>query len=321
MQLLVTGGMGFIGSNFIRYHLSHYPKDQVVNLDVLSYAANPANLADLNQENYHFYQGDINDRDFVSHLVQQFKIDLIINFAAESAVDRSLTDSPTFIQTNVAGINHLIQVALKEKVWRLIQISTDEVYGSLPDFQFAAETAALNPSSPYAATKAAADLLVLAAHKSDHLGFNIIRSTNNYGPRQHGEKLIPKVITAFLAGKTIPLYGTGENRRDWLYVADNLRAIETVIHYGKIGEIYNVGTQKDYSNRNVIKTIAADLAQDLSQVQSVADRRGHDQRYGVQTAKIRALGWQPQVNFATGIKKTIAWYQANRQWWDGKIDK
>lgn len=318
MHILVTGGMGFIGSNFIRYHLKHYPHDEVINLDLLSYAANQLNLADITQLNYHFYQGNINDFTLVQKIVQQHQISLIINFAGESDVDRSLTKSDVFVQTNVAGVNNLINVALKENIPRFIQISTDEVYGSLPALEFAAEDVPLKPSSPYSATKASAELLLLAAKKSYQLGINIIRSANNYGPRQYQEKLIPKAIIAFLKGNEIPLFGKGLEARDWLYVNDNIRAIETVIHSGKIGEIYNVGTQKEISNFAVLQAIAKNLSGDSSLIRFTHQRPGHDQRYGVQTAKIKELGWQPEVNFALGIKKTVAWYQTNRSWWDGK---
>ncbi len=318
MHILVTGGMGFIGSNFIRYHLKHYPQDEVINLDLLSYAANQLSLADITQLNYHFYQGSINDLTLVQEIVQQHQISLIINFAGESDVDRSLTKSDVFVQTNVAGVNNLINVALKENIPRFIQISTDEVYGSLPALEFAAEDAPLNPSSPYSATKASAELLLLAAKKSYQLGINIIRSANNYGPRQYQEKLIPKAIIAFLKGNEIPLFGKGLETRDWLYVNDNIRAIETVIHFGKIGEIYNVGTQKELSNFAVLQAIAKNLSGDSSLIRFTRQRPGHDQRYGVQTAKIKELGWQPEVDFGLGIKKTVAWYQTNRSWWDDK---
>lgn len=318
MHILVTGGMGFIGSNFIRYHLKHYPQDEVINLDLLSYAANQLSLADITQLNYHFYQGSINDLTLVQEIVQQHQISLIINFAGESDVDRSLTKSDVFVQTNVAGVNNLINVALKENIPRFIQISTDEVYGSLPALEFAAEDAPLNPSSPYSATKASAELLLLAAKKSYQLGINIIRSANNYGPRQYQEKLIPKAIIAFLKGNEIPLFGKGLETRDWLYVNDNIRAIETVIHFGKIGEIYNVGTQKELSNFAVLQAIAKNLSGDSSLIRFTRQRPGHDQRYGVQTAKIKELGWQPEVDFGLGIKKTVTWYQTNRSWWDDK---
>ena len=318
MHILVTGGMGFIGSNFIRYHLKHYPQDEVINLDLLSYAANQLSLADITQLNYHFYQGSINDLTLVQEIIQQHQISLIINFAGESDVDRSLTKSDVFVQTNVAGVNNLINVALKENIPRFIQISTDEVYGSLPALEFAAEDAPLNPSSPYSATKASAELLLLAAKKSYQLGINIIRSANNYGPRQYQEKLIPKAIIAFLKGNEIPLFGKGLETRDWLYVNDNIRAIETVIHFGKIGEIYNVGTQKELSNFAVLQAIAKNLSGDSSLIRFTRQRPGHDQRYGVQTAKIKELGWQPEVDFGLGIKKTVTWYQTNRSWWDDK---
>lgn len=318
MHILVTGGMGFIGSNFIRYHLKHYPQDEVINLDLLSYAANQLSLADITQLNYHFYQGSINDLTLVQEIIQQHQISLIINFAGESDVDRSLTKSDVFVQTNVAGVNNLINVALKENIPRFIQISTDEVYGSLPALEFAAEDAPLNPSSPYSATKASAELLLLAAKKSYQLGINIIRSANNYGPRQYQEKLIPKAIIAFLKGNEIPLFGKGLETRDWLYVNDNIRAIETVIHSGKTGEIYNVGTQKELSNFAVLQAIAKNLSGDSSLIRFTRQRPGHDQRYGVQTAKIKELGWQPEVDFGLGIKKTVTWYQTNRSWWDDK---
>ncbi|BDR57220.1 dTDP-glucose 4,6-dehydratase [Xylocopilactobacillus apis] len=315
MKILVTGGLGFIGSNFICYHQEHYPNDYIVNIDALTYASNTDNLAGINQNNYQFYNANILDQGLLQEIIQGSKIDLIVNFAAESHVDRSIDNPEVFVKTNVEGTFSLLELAYLDQL-RLIQISTDEVYGTLPPDEYALETAALSPSSPYAASKASADLLALSYHKTYGLKLNIIRSTNNYGPFQHLEKFIPKTITHCLSQKPIPVYGTGKNMRDWLYVEDNVRAIELVIHHGKDGEIYNVGANNEISNLEVVDSILKELGADRSLVNFVDDRPGHDLRYGVDVKKITALGWQQKYAFADGLKKTIEWYQTNPEWWN-----
>jgi dTDP-glucose 4,6-dehydratase len=309
VNILVTGGMGFIGSNFIDYHLIHYPDDLIVNLDVLTYAANDK---EITAGNYRFYQGNINDQNLVQEIVNENSIELIVNFAAETHVDRSIINPKLFVETNVLGVTSLLEVACQNKI-RIIQISTDEVYGSLSKGIYADESSILKPSSPYSATKASADLLVLSYSKTYDLDVNIIRSTNNYGPYQHSEKLIPKIITSFLELKKIPIYGDGKNVRNWLYVEDNVRAIEIVIHEGRTGEIYNVGTNDELNNLEIVSLIQNNLNETKNLVEYVPDRLGHDERYGIDSTKIKTLGWQPRETFNSGIKRTVEWYRGNHK--------
>ncbi|BDR59471.1 dTDP-glucose 4,6-dehydratase [Xylocopilactobacillus apicola] len=315
MNILVTGGLGFIGANFIRYHLAHYCSDQVINLDALTYAANTDNLNGTNQSHYRFYSGNINNRNLVANIVAGNHVDLILNFAAESHVDRSISDPDIFVETNVLGVQTLLEVAKEHQV-RLIQISTDEVYGSLPSGVWAQKTTPINPSSPYAASKASADLLVNSYQKTYGVQANIVRSTNNYGPYQNLEKLIPKAITHALRDATIELYGDGTNLRSWLYVEDNVRAIELVIEKGVPGEIYQVGSFEEFSNLAVTQMVATELGKSPDFIQFGSDRPGHDWRYGLDFARITSLGWKPEVDFASGLRRTIDWYQTNRAWWE-----
>ncbi|MFZ5435625.1 MAG: dTDP-glucose 4,6-dehydratase [Bacillota bacterium] len=319
MKLLITGGAGFIGSNFIRYILREHPEWQVVNLDKLTYAGNLANLKDVEDNpRYRFVRGDIADRGLVERLFHEEKFDGVVNFAAESHVDRSILDSSPFIETNVKGVQVLLEAAREFKIKKFVQISTDEVYGSLgPDDPPFTEESPLLPNSPYSASKAAADLLCRAYHKTYQLPVVITRSSNNYGPYQFPEKLIPLMITNALEEKPLPVYGDGQNVRDWLFVEDNCRAIALVIEKGKPGEIYNIGGGEEKRNIDVVKAILRLLGKPESLITFVKDRPGHDQRYALNTDKmLRELGWQPAVSFEDGLARTVKWYLANRPWWE-----
>jgi dTDP-glucose 4,6-dehydratase len=316
-NILVTGGAGFIGSNFVRYMLNKYQDYKIVNLDLLTYAGNIKSLDDIKDNpNYLFVKGDIADNKLVDKIVSENKIDVIINFAAESHVDRSITNPDIFVKTNVLGTQNLLEVAKKYKIEKFFQISTDEVYGSLGKTGFFTEKTPLSPNSPYSASKASADLLVMAYHHTFGLNVNITRCSNNYGPYQFPEKLIPLFITNALADKQVPLYGDGLNIRDWLFVEDHCSAIDTVLHKGKNGEIYNVGGNNEKTNKYITDTILKYLGKDNSLIKYVADRLGHDRRYAIDATKIKEeLGWQPQYKFEQAIEKTIEWYLNNKAWW------
>ena len=316
-NILVTGGAGFIGSNFVRYMLNKYQDYKIVNLDLLTYAGNIKSLDDIKDNpNYLFVKGDIADNKLVDKIVYENKIDVIINFAAESHVDRSITNPDIFVKTNVLGTQNLLEIAKKYKIEKFFQISTDEVYGSLGKTGFFTETTPLSPNSPYSASKAGADLLVMAYHHTFGLNINITRCSNNYGPYQFPEKLIPLFITNALADKQVPLYGDGLNIRDWLFVEDHCSAIDTVLHKGKNGEIYNVGGNNEKTNRYITDTILKYLGKDNSLIKYVADRLGHDRRYAIDATKIKEeLGWQPKYKFEQAIEKTIEWYLNNKSWW------
>ena len=316
-NILVTGGAGFIGSNFVRYMLNKYKDYKIVNLDLLTYAGNIESLNDIKDNpNYLFVKGDIADNKLVDKIVSENKTDVIINFAAESHVDRSITNPDIFVKTNVLGTQNLLEVAKKYKLEKFFQISTDEVYGSLGKTGFFTEKTPLSPNSPYSASKASADLLVMAYHHTFGLPVNITRCSNNYGPYQFPEKLIPLFITNALADKQVPLYGDGLNIRDWLFVEDHCSAIDTVLHKGKDGEIYNVGGNNEKTNKYITDTILKYLGKDNSLIKYVADRLGHDRRYAIDATKIKEeLGWQPQYKFEQAIEKTIQWYLNNKQWW------
>ena len=316
-NILVTGGAGFIGSNFVRYMLNKYKDYKIVNLDLLTYAGNIESLNDIKDNpNYLFVKGDIADNKLVDKIVSENKTDVIINFAAESHVDRSITNPDIFVKTNVLGTQNLLEVAKKYKLKKFFQISTDEVYGSLGKTGFFTEKTPLSPNSPYSASKASADLLVMAYHHTFGLPVNITRCSNNYGPYQFPEKLIPLFITNALADKQVPLYGDGLNIRDWLFVEDHCSAIDTVLHKGKDGEIYNVGGNNEKTNKYITDTILKYLGKDNSLIKYVADRLGHDRRYAIDATKIKEeLGWQPQYKFEQAIEKTIQWYLNNKQWW------
>lgn len=305
MNILVTGGAGFIGSHFLRYQLSHYPADRVVNLDCLTYAGNLANVADLaSNPRYHFIQGDIRDAATVSEVLTTHQIDVVVNFAAESHVDRSIEDPAPFVSTNVVGVQVLLDACRRARV-RLVQVSIDEVYGSIVAGR-ADEEAPLQPSSPYAATKASADLLAMAAHHTFGQDVVITRSANNYGPNQHPEKLVPMIITNARQQRPLTIQGAGDDIRDWLYVVDNCQAINLVMRKGVAGEVYNIGGFERRTVLEVVASLQALLGFPDSQVVHVAERLGHDHRYAVDDTKLRrALGWQPSTSLAAGLTKTV----------------
>lgn len=317
MRLLVTGGAGFIGSNFVRYMLDKYPDYKIVNYDLLTYAGNLENLKDVeNHPCYTFVKGDINNRQLVDHIIKQYKIDVIVNFAAESHVDRSISDPDVFVRTNVLGTQALLDVAKDNHIKKYVQISTDEVYGTLGETGYFTEETPLAPNSPYSASKAGGDLLVRAYYETYGLNVNITRCFNNYGPFQFPEKLIPLMITNALEGKELPIYGNGENIRDWLHVKDHCTAIDLVIHKGKPGEVYNIGGHNERTNNEVVHLIVEKLGVSKALIKYVADRPGHDRRYAMDPKKIMTeLGWKPQYTFETGIAETIQWYIDNQEWW------
>lgn len=310
---MVTGGAGFIGSNFIHYILKKYPYYEVINYDKLTYAGNLDNLKGLeNNPNYEFVHGDIDDIDKVVDVMRGCH--LVLNFAAESHVDRSIQSSREFIKTNVLGLQSLLDAAKFLKIARFIQISTDEVYGSRTK-GFFKESDRLKPSSPYSASKAAADLLCYSYWVTYKMPIIITRSSNNFGPYQYPEKLIPLLITNALEDKPLPIYGDGQNVRDWLYVEDNCAAIDLVMHQGVDGQIYNIGGGNEFTNLTIAETVLEQLKKPKSLIKFVADRPGHDFRYAIDTSKVKALGWQPKHDFKSALKKTIAWYQENKEWW------
>jgi len=315
MKILVTGGAGFIGSNFIKYILSQYPHYKIVNLDKLTYAGNLDNLSDVEDNpNYQFIKGDICDQKLVEGIVKD-EIDAIINFAAESHVDRSIYDPRIFVKTNVLGTQVLLESALKFKIDRFIQISTDEVYGTLSEGSFT-ESSPLLPNSPYSASKASADLQVRSYFKTFGLPALITRSTNNYGPYQFPEKLIPLFITNALSEQELPLYGDGLYVRDWLYVEDHCKALDLVLHKGKIGEIYNISGSCEKTNLEITELILKRLNQPKSLIKHVKDRPAHDRRYALDSSKIKnELGFRPDASFEEGLSKTVDWYIANQKWW------
>jgi dTDP-glucose 4,6-dehydratase len=318
MKLFVTGGAGFIGSNFIRYWMTHHPEDSLVNFDLLTYAGNLENLKDIqNQPNYTFIKGDITDPDAVSKALEG--VDCIVHFAAESHVDRSILDPFPFVRTNVIGTQVLLDQALKHNIKRFHHISTDEVFGSLEleEQQIFSEKTAYNPRSPYSASKASSDHLVRAYYHTYHLPMTITNCSNNYGPYQFPEKFIPLAITNVLEGKKIPVYGDGKNVRDWLHVEDHCRAIEAVLLRGVIGETYCVGgVIEDISNIQIVKEILLLMGADESIITFVKDRPGHDRRYAIDWSKIKTeLGWEPLHDFQSWLKETVDWYTKHEDWW------
>lgn len=313
MKILVTGGAGFIGSNFIRYMLNTYHNYRIYNLDLLTYAGNLDNLDDLkDNRNYHFIHGDIRDIKKTAEAAES--VDAVIHFAAESHVDRSIIGADDFITTNVYGTYCMLEAAKKNKVKRFIHISTDEVYGSAEKGSFS-EISSLDPSSPYSASKASSDLLALSYRTTYNMPVIVTRSTNNYGPYQFPEKFIPLFITNCLEKKDLPLYGDGLNMRDWIHVIDNCRAIDTVLHKGSDGEIYNIGAGNEKTNIEVAGTIVEALGISKDSIKLVKDRLGHDRRYSVDVAKIKELGWLPSYEFSKGLYETINWYKENISWW------
>jgi dTDP-glucose 4,6-dehydratase len=313
MKILVTGGCGFIMSNFIKLLLREHPDYRIVNIDKLTYAANPANLKDVEKNpNYQFVKGDICDRAIVEKVARD--VDIIVNGAAETHVDRSIIEADAFVRTDVLGTHVLLEAARKFGVKRFEQISTDEVYGSILSGSFS-EGDCINPSNPYSASKAGADMLARSYFSTYGLPVVITRSTNNYGPCQHPEKLIPKLIIKAIQGKELPIYGDGRNVRDWIFVEDNCRAIEAVMENGKGGEIYNVGGGNERSNIDVANLILHCLGKPESLIKFVKDRPGHDRRYSLDCGKLKASGWSPEVGFEEGIRKTVEWYRSNEWWW------
>ena len=321
MTIIVTGGAGFIGANFVYLELKEHPEDRIVCIDKLTYAGNLETLKDaMENPNFRFVKMDICDREAVFNLFEEEKPDIVVNFAAESHVDRSIEDPGIFLQTNIIGTQVMMDASRKYGVIRYHQVSTDEVYGDLPldrpDLFFTEETP-LKTSSPYSSSKAGADLLVNAYHRTFGLPTTISRCSNNYGPYQFPEKLIPLMIANALADKPLPVYGEGLNVRDWLYVEDHCKAIDLIIRKGKVGEVYNIGGHNEMKNIDIVKIICEALGKPESLITHVTDRKGHDMRYAIDPAKIhRELGWLPETMFKDGIKKTIQWYLDNKEWWE-----
>ena len=321
MKILVTGGAGFIGGNFVHHMVKKYPEHTVINLDLLTYAGNLETLKPVEDKpNYKFVRGDIADRRFIMDLFEKERPDVVVNFAAESHVDRSITDPGIFVQTNVMGTQVLLDASKEYGIKRYHQVSTDEVYGDLPldrpDLFFREDTP-LHTSSPYSSSKASADLFVLAYYRTYGLPVTISRCSNNYGPYHFPEKLIPLIISRALADEKLPVYGKGENVRDWLHVSDHCDAIDLIIHNGRVGEVYNVGGHNEKTNLEVVKTILKALGKPESLIEFVTDRPGHDLRYAIDPTKLETeLGWKPKYTFETGIRQTIQWYLDNKEWWE-----
>ena len=321
MTIIVTGGAGFIGSNFIFYMLKNHPEDRIVCLDCLTYAGNLSTLESVMENpNFRFVKGDITDREAVDKLFGEEKPDIVVNFAAESHVDRSIDNPGVFLHTNIMGTQTLMEACRKYGIQRYHQVYTDEVYGDLPLDRpdlFFTETTPIHTSSPYSASKASADLLVMAYYRTYKLPVTISRCSNNYGPYHFPEKLIPLMIINALADKPLPVYGTGENVRDWLYVEDHCKAIDLIIRKGIVGEVYNIGGHNEMKNIDIVKIIIKALGKPESLITYVKDRAGHDMRYAIDPTKIHdELGWSPETKFADGIQKTIKWYLENRSWWE-----
>ena len=319
MKIIITGGAGFIGGNFVHYMLNKYPNDQFICLDLLTYAGNLATIEQvMDKDNFKFIKGDIADRKLVYEIFESENPDIIVNFAAESHVDRSIENPEVFLQTNVIGTSVLLDACRKYGITRYHQVSTDEVYGDLPldrpDLFFTEETP-IHTSSPYSASKASADLLVQAYHRTFDVPITISRCSNNYGPYHYPEKLIPLMIKNALEEKSLPVYGKGENVRDWLYVEDHCVAIDLIIRNGKVGEVYNIGGHNEKTNLEVVKIILKELNKPESLITYVADRLGHDLRYAIDPTKMQQqLNWKPTTTFEEGIKKTIKWYLENQKW-------
>ncbi len=312
-RYLITGGAGFIGSSFIRWVLDHEPDATVTNLDAMTYAGVPATVAELDELAGHtFIKGDIRDEDLVDEVIPGH--DVIVHFAAESHIDRSIAGPTVFLDTNVVGTGVLLEAAHRHQVPRFVHVSTDEVYGSLSE-GFAAETAPLNPSSPYSSSKAGSDLLALSYATTYGYDIVVSRCTNNYGPYQFPEKVIPLFVTNLLQGKSVPLYGDGKNERGWLYVDDHAAAIALIVDEGATGEIYNIGADEQLSNLELTRHILEAVGADESMIEYVPDRLGHDLRYAVDSSKLRALGWLPQHNFSERLEETVNWYRSRQDWW------
>lgn len=324
MNIVVTGGAGFIGSNFIFYQLKNHPEDKIICVDSLTYAGNLETLEPvMNNPSFTFVKADIADRNAINKMFEEHKPDIVVNFAAESHVDRSIENPEIFLKTNIMGVQVLMDACRKYGIKRYHQVSTDEVYGDLPldrpDLFFTEETP-IHTSSPYSSSKAGADLLVLAYYRTYGLPVSITRCSNNYGPYHFPEKLIPLIISRALADQSLPVYGTGENVRDWLYVEDHCSAIDLVMRKGRVGQVYNVGGHNEKTNLQVVKAILKYLNKPESLITFVTDRPGHDMRYAIDPTKIHnELGWLPQTRFDDGIKKAIDWYLQNKPWWENII--
>ncbi|MFC6040235.1 dTDP-glucose 4,6-dehydratase [Paenisporosarcina macmurdoensis] len=318
-KILVTGGAGFIGGNFVHYMVNKYPQYIIYNLDLLTYAGDLTKHYEIeNKDNYFFVKADISDRETVMSLFVKEKFDYVIHFAAESHVDRSITEPEIFVRTNVLGTQVLLDAAMQINLTKFIHVSTDEVYGELefdPTLFFTEETP-LQPNSPYSASKASSDLLVRAYYETFGLPINITRCSNNYGPYHFPEKLIPLTISRVLNEQKIPVYGDGKNIRDWLHVSDHCAAIDLVMHEGVNGEVYNVGGHNERTNLEVVKTIISSLGKSEELIEFVIDRLGHDKRYAINPTKLGNLGWKPTYTFETGILQTIQWYLDNKEWWE-----
>ncbi|MBQ7669606.1 MAG: dTDP-glucose 4,6-dehydratase [Clostridia bacterium] len=320
MNVIVTGGAGFIGSNFIFYYLDKHPEDRVICVDKLTYAGNLSTLKGvMDDPRFRFVKADICDGAAMDALFEEERPDVVINFAAESHVDRSIEDPQLFLRTNIMGTATLLDACRKHGIKRFHQVSTDEVYGDLPLDRpdlFFTESTPIHTSSPYSSSKAAADLLALAYHRTYGLPVSISRCSNNYGPYQFPEKLIPLMIANALSDKPLPVYGEGLNVRDWLYVDDHCKAIDLIVHSGRVGEVYNIGGHNEMKNIDIVKLIVKELGKSEDLITHVTDRKGHDMRYAIDPEKIHTeLGWLPETMFAEGIKKTIRWYLDNRSWW------
>ncbi len=319
MRILVTGGCGFIGSNFIRYLFSEYKDVRVINLDKLTYCGNPDNLEDLSGNmNYRFVKGDICDGSLVEDLVGE--VDHVVNFAAETHVDRSIKYPDDFVRTNVFGVKTLLEACRKKNLARFVQVSTDEVYGDI-EAGFSKEDDLLRPNSPYAATKASGDLLSLSYFRTYGFPVVIVRSSNNFGPYQYPEKAMPLFITNLVEGKKVPVYGDGNNVRDWLFVEDNCRGIDAVLRKGRTGEVYNIGGGNQVANIDMVRKILSLMGRSEKDIVFVKDRPGHDRRYALDSSKVKKLGWEPAFGFEEGIKRTVAWYTENRKWWQSLKQK
>ncbi len=316
MNILVTGGAGFMGSNFVRFLLTHHPEDSVVVFDKLTYAGNQENLRDL-ESNHHFsfVSGDICDGPALAEVVQKFSIDAIVNYAAETHVDRSITDPEQFLRTDIFGMFHLLETVKKFPIKTFVQISTDEVFGSIAEGAFT-ETSAFAPNSPYSAAKAGGDLLARAYHTTYGTPVIVTHSCNVYGPYQYPEKVIPLFVTNLMEGKKVPLYGDGQNVREWIHVSDHCRAIDMVLRKAQAGSVYNIGTGEEIKNVDLTRMILKEFGKGDEMIERVPDRLGHDRRYAIDATNIQKdLGWKPTISFAEGLKETVEWYQKNESWW------
>jgi dTDP-glucose 4,6-dehydratase len=317
-NILITGGAGFIGSNFVHFMMNKHPNYKIINFDALTYAGNLENLTSIEKNpNYTFVKGDICNKEQVLKAFRDYSIDTVVHFAAESHVDRSISGPAVFVETNVVGTQVLLDVSREIGVERFLHVSTDEVYGSLGATGYFTEETSLHPNSPYSASKASSDMLVLAYHHTFGFPGLVTRCSNNYGPYQFPEKLIPLLIANALNDKPIPVYGDGSNVRDWLYVEDHCSALDIVLHNGTIGDVYNIGGHNEWKNIDIVRVVLKEIGKPESLITYVKDRPGHDKRYAIDAAKIQnELGWVPSYQFENGIKKTVQWYLQNTQWWE-----